>query len=106
MEKDKTTNAELFYSLRNVEIQMADAIICLGRAVIAIFMLLALGAATFLYEFANHWMIALSCSAILATSLGAIVLLWFLLPASVDELFEDDETQAETAKQESWQLPD
>jgi uncharacterized UPF0146 family protein len=46
MEKRNTDNAELFYSLRNAEIQMADAIICLGRAVIAIFMLLALGAET------------------------------------------------------------
>jgi hypothetical protein len=104
MEKRNTDNAELFYSLRNAEIQMADAIICLGRAVIAIFMLLALGAATFLYEFANHWLLALSCAAILAASIGGIVLLWFLLPASADELFEDDEIQAAKAKQESWRL--
>lgn len=102
MENKETTTAELFYVLRNAEIQMADTIICLGRAVMLIFTLLGFGAAAFLYEFANHWMLALCCGAILASSIGAIVLLWFLLPGDADELFEDDESAMIRAQQERW----
>jgi len=101
-----TSNAELFYKLRNAEIQMADSLIFITRAMQLIFVMLAIAAGIALDQFIDHWMIALAAAAILVTSIAAIFVIYFALPATADEFFEGPEELEEIATQENWRLPD
>jgi hypothetical protein len=104
--KKDTTDAELFYALRNAEIEMASSLIFLIRTVQLMWLILTIAAAVALYEFIDHFAIALCASGILVTSIAAIFVTYFALPASVDEFFESPEDLAAIAKQEKWRLPD
>lgn len=82
---NQITLAEMFYTIRDTQLDLADSVVQLGRILIGILLLNGCAFALMLYQWVSHSMLAPICAALLVTTLAAVFWTWYALPEDIDE---------------------